>query len=215
MSLNTVDGKLYCFGGKSRSGKTASAVQLVKRIGVGCPVFVWDIEAQWCEIKGYTKVTSLNEFKRLLKNGTRKNIAFVDVSDDIVKTFELFCMCCWHYAQHIGPFVLVSEELADVEKSGKASPFWGRLLRRGLKRGVSIVAISQRWQEADKTALGNASFVYCFQQANVANDKYMAQAIGCPVEMISNLKIVEKKSYEYIEFDSGSKIFSKKVLKFS
>lgn len=153
MSLNSLDGKIYCFSGRSRSGKTARALQLVKEVGAGAPVLVWDVEAQWCQLKGFLKVTSMVQFKKLIMSGTRKNIAFVDVSGDLKAAFELFCMCCFHYAQHFGRCMVVAEELADVEQAGKASPFWGMLNRRCLKRGMSIVAISQRWQEADKPRL--------------------------------------------------------------
>ena len=57
----------------------------------------------------------------------------------------------------------------------KAPGNWGILVRRGLKRGISLYCISQRWSEADKTAFGNASDFVIFRQSSGDDVTYLAR----------------------------------------
>lgn len=184
--MKTVDGKIYIFSGASRTGKSAKAVQVVNALKAKA-VFVWDIEAQWCALPGYKKVTSLAELKKIVKEGRAGKFAFVYVGVDMQEGFNLFCACVFHYAQYFGECVCVSEELADVTTVAKAPQYWGMLVRRGLKRGLSIIAISQRWQEADKTAIGNASEMFIFTPSTMKDAAYIASTIGQAANEVSQL----------------------------
>lgn len=171
MTLATNDGQLVIVSGSSRCGKTAKTVRMVKPFNC---VFVWDIEAQWCNQAGFKKITSLAELKRIVTAGKAGRFAFVS-SGNIKAEFELFCKCVFHYGAFFGECAVVAEELADVTTTAKACESWGILCRRGLKRGISIFAISQRWAEADKTALGNATDFYLFRMASGSDIDYMSK----------------------------------------
>ena len=110
--------------------------------------------------------------------------------------------------RYIAPLVCIAEELADVTNASKAPGNWGILLRRGLKRGITIYAISQRWAEADKTAIGNASefIVFTSRGDDVA---YISKKTRIPETEIEALIPLE-----YIRFDPVTKEKSKKKLRF-
>jgi hypothetical protein len=82
------------------------------------------------------------------------------------------------------------------------------LLRRSLKRGMTIYAISQRWAEADKTAMGNASCYVLF--ASRGEDvNYISRKTLVPVN-----ELAELRALEYITFDPVTKEKRKEKLTF-
>jgi len=209
MTLATNDGQIRIYSGRSRSGKTAKC-HIDIEAGKFETVFVFDIEAQWCEIKGYKKITSLDEFKKICISGKKGKYALV-VNGDLKPQFEKFCMCVFHYASYFGRCAIVAEELADVTTTSKAPPWWGAVCRRILKRGAWVFAISQRWAEADKTAIGNAAFIYIFQPATMSDAKYLAEKVSMSESEIFNL---DYDGYEYIESNLGKRKNTLKSLPF-
>ncbi|HEY1022553.1 MAG TPA: hypothetical protein VGE06_09605 [Flavisolibacter sp.] len=195
----TQDGKIYIFSGKSRSGKTALAALLVKSLKIKT-VFAWDPEAQWCNVPGFVKVTSIQKMRDLVMAGKGGRYAYV-CNGDLKEGFEQLCAVAFHWAMFKGDgeSLFIAEELADVTTSAKAGPEWGKLVRRVLKRQMSIIAISQRWQEADKTAIGNASRAYIFKP--VPKDAaYVAGAFGLDVASVAALE-----QFHYIEWKDYGK----------
>jgi hypothetical protein len=191
----TQDGKIYIFSGKTRSGKTAKAVLLMQALKKRF-VIAWDPDAQWCELKGFKKITSIIQLREIVKAGKVGKYAFVS-NRDLKADFEKVCACVFHYAYFFGESLFIAEELADVTSSAKAGPEWGKVVRRGLKRGLSIVAISQRWQEADKTALDNASEAFLFSPATAKGAKYLHEMLGVPVTVITELQ-----RFQYVHYVS-------------
>lgn len=209
MSLLTTDGEIRIYSGRSRSGKTAKCLIDIEA-GKFDTVFVFDIEAQWHLIKGFKKVTSLAEFKRICISGKKGKYALV-LNGDLKPKFEDFCKCVFHYASYFGRCAIVAEELADVTTTSKAPPSWGAVCRRILKRGAWVFAISQRWAEADKTAIGNASKIYIFQPATLSDAKYLADKVNMNESDIFNL---DYDTYEYIEADLSKRKNTVKKLPF-
>ncbi len=205
MTLKTIDGKLCVISGSSRCGKTTKTVQLVARFKT---VFVWDIEAQWCNLKGYKKVSTMAELKRIVKDGRSGKWAYVS-NGNIKAEFELFCKCVYHYGLYFGECAVIAEELADVTTTAKAPESWGILCRRGLKRGISIYPISQRWAEADKTALGNATDFYLFRMSSGDDIKYMSKKTRASVDQLEALE-----SFEFIHYEVITKKATLQKLKF-
>lgn len=191
ISQSELDGKLVVIGGSSRCGKTAKTMRLVRPFKT---VFVWDIDAQWCKQKGYKKITSLVELKKIVKAGTRGRYAYVS-GGNFKAEFELFCQCVMYYGIFYGKCAVIPEELADVTSVAKAGDHWGMLVRRGLKRGISIFPISQRWAEADKTAFGNATEYYIFMQSSDDDARYMSKKTGVDLSRICALNKLEYLHY--------------------
>lgn len=185
--VQTNDGRLIVVSGASRSGKTAYVVRAVR---AEKRVIAWDIEAQWCNLPGWQKVTTRAELFKAVQRGGPAKIAYVTRAGDIRAEFDFFCGCSKYWGEFFGGCLVVAEELADVSSPSKAPGNWGMLQRRGLKRGITIYAISQRWAEADKTAIGNASEFVCFRA--VGDDvQYMARKTRIPVADLEALKPLE------------------------
>jgi len=209
MTLKTQDGQIFIYSGRSRSGKTAKCLMDIEAQKFDT-IFVNDIEAQWHEIKGFVKVTSLAEFKRICKSGKKGKYALV-VNGDLRHKFEQFCQCVFHYASYFGRCAIVAEELADCTTTGKAPPYWGAVCRKVLKRGAWVFAISQRWAEADKTCMGNAAKIYIFQPATLTDAKYLADKVNADVLQIFNL---DYDGYQYIESNLNKRVNALKNLPF-
>lgn len=169
--MKTQDGRLYVIAGASRSGKTAWTR---KQVGKAARAWAWDPEAQWCELPGWRKVTSRKELAALATKPGPQRVAFV-AGGDLKDAFDFWAAAVMYAGRHVEPLHAIAEELADVTTPSKAPGAWGILLRRGLKRGISLWCISQRWSEADKTAVGNASDFVIFRQSSGDDVRYLAR----------------------------------------
>lgn len=203
--MKTDDGRLIVIGGASRSGKTAYTSRKIKREK---RVMVWDIEGQFCELPGFQKVTTRAELFALVQQPGPAKLAYV-VGGDIVKEFDFFAACAMYWGRWHGGGVVVAEELADVTTPAKAPGNWGILLRRGLKRGITIFAISQRWAEADKTAIGNASEFVLFRLSSGDDVAYMARKTRVPAAELEGLKPLE-----FVRYDAATGSIERDRLRF-
>jgi hypothetical protein len=204
-SLKTVDGRLYVVSGASRCGKTT---QVSKEAGRANRVCAWDPEDQWAQLPGWRKVTTRQQLLDAMQTPGHVRVAYV-AGGDIKKEFDFWCGVVYYAGRYIAPIDAIAEELADVTTASKAPGNWGILLRRGLKRGINIYAISQRWAEADKTAIGNASEFLVFTSRGEDVD-YIARKTRLPVEVLDSLK-----PFEFIRFDPVTKEQMRGKVKFS
>lgn len=181
--MKTQDGRLYVIAGASRSGKTAWTR---KQTAKARRAWAWDPEAQWCELPGWRKVTTRRELLQLAQQGGPQRIAYV-AGGDLKGEFDFFAGAAMFAGRYNGGIDVIAEELADVTTPSKAPGNWGILLRRGLKRGISIWCISQRWSEADKTAVGNASDFVVFRQSSGDDVRYLSRKTRIPEDEINGL----------------------------
>lgn len=185
--MKTQDGRLYVIGGASRSGKTAwtrKATAKARR------VFAWDPEAQWCELPGWAKATTRAQLLAAVQRPGPQRIAYV-AGGKLAEEFDFWAGCVMYAGRYVAPLDAIAEELADVTTPSKAPGNWGILLRRGLKRGISLWCISQRWSEADKTAVGNASDFVVFRQSSGDDVAYLSRKTRIPLEQINGLAPLE------------------------
>ncbi|SOD41612.1 hypothetical protein [Nitrosovibrio sp. Nv4] len=182
--MKTNDGKLVVVSGASRSGKTAyvrKAVKGEKRI------MAWDPEDQWSRLPGWRRVTTVTELLRYAESPKNYKVGFV-ARGDLKEPFDAWAEAVFNAGVFVGPVVAIAEELSDVTTPSKAPGNWGVLLRRGLKRGIDIYAISQRWAEADKTAVGNASYFVLFRQSSGDDIRYLSRKTRVAESEIAGLK---------------------------
>lgn len=177
--MKTVDGRLYVISGASRSGKTAQTRNLVRK---SRRIFAWDPEDQWAQEPGWRKVTTRAQLLAAAKRPGPQRIAYV-AGGDLRAEFDFCCACVFFAGRHVEPVDYIAEELADVSTPAKAPPAWGILVRRGLKRGISIYAISQRWAEADKTAVGNATDFIVFRASSGDDEAYISRKAKVPLDL--------------------------------
>jgi hypothetical protein len=187
MTMHTEDGRLIVIGGSSRSGKTAwtkKAVARTRRIAA------WDPEDQWAQLPGWKKVTTRKALAEALTKKGPVKVAFV-AGGKLQEEFNFWAECVMYAGRYVEPLSCIAEELADVTTPGKAPEKWGILVRRGLKRGITIYAISQRWAEADKTAVGNASEFILFRQSSGDDIAYLAKKTRVTYEDLDGLEPLE------------------------
>lgn len=185
--MKTEDGRLYVIAGASRSGKTAwTRRQTARRRRV----LAWDPEDQWAQLPGWRKVTTRGDLLQAIQRPGPQRLAYV-AGGDLKAEFDFWAGCAMYAGRYVGPLDVIAEELADVTTPSKAPGNWGILLRRGLKRGITIWAISQRWSEADKTAVGNASDFVVFRQSSGDDVAYLARKTGIEVEALRGLVPLE------------------------
>lgn len=181
--MKTNDGRLYVIGGASRSGKTAwtrKATAKARR------AFAWDPEDQWAQLPGWRKVTTRAALLEASQRPGPQRVAYV-AGGKLAEEFDFWAGCVMYAGRYVEPLDAIAEELADVTTPSKAPGNWGILLRRGLKRGISLWCISQRWSEADKTAVGNASDFVVFRQSSGDDVAYLSRKTRIPLEQINGL----------------------------
>jgi hypothetical protein len=187
MTMQTEDGRLIVIGGASRSGKTAWTKKQVAKVQ---RIAAWDPEDQWAQLPGWTKVTTRKALAQALTKPGRLKVAYV-AGGKLVEEFNYWAECVMYSGRYVEPLSCIAEELADVTTPGKAPDKWGILVRRGLKRGITIYAISQRWAEADKTAVGNASEFVLFRQSSGDDITYLVRKARVPYEALDGLQQLE------------------------
>lgn len=201
--MKTDDGLLYVVSGASRCGKSTQVANMMRH---SRRAVAWDPEAQWCEQPGWRKVTTRKQLLDAIQTPGHMRIAYV-TGGDLKPEFDFICGCVMWAGRHVAPLDFVAEELADVTTPSKAPGNWGILVRRGLKRGINIYAISQRWAEADKTAMGNASQYIVF--ASRGEDvNYISRKTLLPMEELAALQ-----KFEFVMFDPVTKDKQRKKIR--
>lgn len=190
------NGELVVVTGASRSGKTTWVVHQVR---AARRVLVWDGAGDW-RGHGCEPIRSALELRERVRRPPRlERLAFIPPTITPAH-FDIFCRLAWIWIR-AARGVLIVEELADVTHPGKAPVAWGEIVRKGLRYGSSIYAISQRPSESDKTALGNASRVHCHRMQRAADCAYIAAELRVPVEEVDRLR-----PFEWIERDAWGRV---------
>jgi len=202
--MKTNDGRLVIVGGASRSGKT---VWTARAVAGDARILAWDPEDQWSELKGWQRVTSRAQLLAAAQKPGPCKAAYV-TGGDLAAEFNYWSGCVMYAGRYVGPLSAIAEELSDVTTTSKAPGNWGILLRRGLKRGITIYAISQRWQEADKTAVGNASEFVLFRQNGPETGVYLNRKTGV------NPDDIPCEDLEFIRYDPKKRTTTRDRLKF-
>lgn len=180
-AMETNDGELWVVCGSSRSGKT---VFVWTELAQYSRVLVWDIEGQYTG-PGWQRFTRQKALAdHLAKVGSRPaKIAYTGPPGD----FGFWADCAFVWGR-VAPSAIVAEEIADVTNPGKAPAQWGMLLRRILKHGSTVYAITQRPSESDKTAIGNATKIHVCRMTRAQDRRYMAAEIDVPVDALLELQ---------------------------
>lgn len=195
------DGRLVVVCGASRSGKTIWTRRQTERAP---RLLVWDSVGEWSDVGNCERITDLRELARRCAPPARsERLAFVGPITPAM--FDAFCRLAWVWVR-VAPGVLVIEELADVTSPGKAPPAWGEIVRKGLRYGPHIYALTQRPAESDKTVIGNASVIHCHRMARSMDRGYMARELDISQDQLDALKPLD-----FIERDATGRISSGRV----
>ncbi|MDF2185455.1 DUF87 domain-containing protein [Grimontia hollisae] len=137
--------------GTTGAGKSSHVKRVIDNAS---RVAVFDPDDEYSELKGFVRVDSARAFLDHLYRYPKGALKIAYVAEGSA-AFDFWCNAVFAW----GRCVAVAEEIADVTSPAKAPPAWGRLLRRGRKRAIKIMAVTQRPAEADKTALSQAAII--------------------------------------------------------
>jgi len=196
------DGALYVVTGATRTGKTTWVARRVERCR---RLLVWDAMGEWADQFHCHRVQSVFELAQAVKPGAPpRRLAFVTTVTP--ENFAAFCRLAWVFIRaDMGS--LVVEELADVTSPGKAPPYWGEIIRKGLRFGPDVYALTQRPSESDKTVMGNASVLHVHQMARDEDCRYMARELRVEPALIDGLL-----PYHWIERDRRTRELSNGIV---
>jgi hypothetical protein len=194
--MKVKSGEITAVIGASRGGKSQ---YVFKEIASEKRLLVWDVADEYpTTIKARTQRELINALKNTL--GKPGRISFVGRGKS---DFDFFCRVAqtWVLAQYqsANSCSLVFEETADVTNPTKAPENYGIILRRFLRYGVNIYAITQRPAESDKTAIGNASIIHCTRLKRENDRKSVANDSSIPLDELTALvSDREAGRFEYI-----------------
>jgi len=181
--------------GSSGSGKSEWVKRQIRRKR---RVIVWDPDGEY-DGQRFASVRELLQVARANPAGPgRYCLTSARLAD-----FDLWAKIAFAWAN----CVAVAEETADVTSPGKAPEGWGQLVRRGRKRGITVIGVTQRPAESDKTIMGNATLIHCGRLARDKDRRYMAQELDCPLDALPTepLEWVERRPGG--EFKTGKLFF--------
>lgn len=196
------DGCLTVVTGATRTGKTAWTSQQVSKAK---RLLVWDSVGEFSDKGLVQRITRPSDLAQALGSGAQR-IGYVAPCNAV--QFDFFCRAAWLWIKH-APGAIVVEELADVTGPSKAPPAWGELIRKGLRYGPDIYALTQRPAESDKTCFGNATVLHCHQMVRLQDRRYMASELDCDPELVDQLKPLQ-----WIERDRRSGSIKRGMVKF-
>jgi hypothetical protein len=133
--------------------------------------------------------------------GPRGSLVFVPSFDrtTAVRQFSFLCALAWTLASRAHPVRFVVDELSEFTTATEAPPEWRRLVKRGRKQGITILAAAQRPAEIDKTIWSNATLVRAGRLSFAADQAVIAAALDVEVDQVRTLG-----SLDYLQRDRNS-----------
>lgn len=207
------DGILTYVTGSMGSGKTS---WVKSKVRASPRLLAWDGKGiDWgprdgCQVVNLAQLRDIVTTARV--NGRMRLSVRVPVSR---KNFAAFCKLAWAWGR-LRPGDIVIDEIADVTTPAKAPEEWGEIARKGRAFGINTYVTTQRPQECDKTAQGNAMVYHCGLMADADDQAYVARRLLGG--MVSAQEVAKLRQLEFIERDvrelsirRGKVAFSKPV----
>ncbi|MBY7884077.1 DUF87 domain-containing protein [Vibrio fluvialis] len=173
--------------GASGSGKSYYVKQIVKGWK---RALIWDPDDEYGEVPGVITARTTSEVTKLMERKEvriRYVVPAATEKSTLEKCFNFVSLAAFIW----GNCLLIGEEIADVTTPSKAAGGWGTALRRGRKRGVKVVGVSQRPAECDKTLFTQARHIRTGRLDGEGDKKRLADTLGVPVEWVKQLGPLE------------------------
>ncbi|WP_462172010.1 ATP-binding protein [Pseudoalteromonas xiamenensis] len=177
--------------GASGSGKSAF---LREKIDFKQPrIIAWDPEEDY----QLPRIRSIKAFLALAKKTGFGPIRVAVTVQPNEENFERWAGIVFELCHAAAPMTILADEIADVTRVSKASPYWGQLCRKVRKYAGRLCAITQRPQEADKTIMNQVEYTWCGALKTQASAKYMAAEMGISVQELQDIKNIPRKQIQY------------------
>ncbi|WIE05922.1 helicase HerA domain-containing protein [Vibrio fluvialis] len=172
--------------GASGSGKSYYVKQIVKGWK---RALIWDPDDEYGEVPSVQLARSPSQVLELMKRKAVR-IRYVPATIDrklLEKCFDFISLAAFIW----GNCLYVGEEIADVTTPSKAAGGWGTVLRRGRKRGVKVVGVSQRPAECDKTLFTQARHIRTGRLDGEGDMQRLATTLRVPLAWVQQLGPLE------------------------
>lgn len=179
--------------GRRRSGKSAWVKLYIAKHR---RLLVWDYTGEYGrECPDIQQITDRPKLIAALMSSGRRGAARLAFFPRDPSHFDWFCRAALAW----GNCTVVVEELASVTTAGKAPRGWGDVIRLSAHAQLTVVGITQRPAEIDKTIVGNASLIHYCPLARAQDVVYMAKEMRLPAEKLDGLPLLH-----WIERDTGT-----------
>lgn len=192
--------------GASGSGKSYYVKQIVKK---WARALIWDPDNEYGEIPNIRTARTPAEVMQYINSGGNVRVRYVPLTIDrktLEKCFDFISLAAFIW----GNCLYVGEEIADVTTPSKGVGGWGTVLRRGRKRGVKVIGVSQRPAECDKTLFTQARYIRTGRLDGEGDKARLANTLGVPLEWVKQLGNLEFLS---VDRTTGELIAGKKAQK--
>lgn len=174
--------------GATGSGKSTRVKADIDRLKLK-RLMVWD----WMrEYDDYPAFTSVEQLARHVSAQPEFAVRILPSYDKKTREaqFDLFC----RLAMAVGNMGILCEELSQVVRSNGGGAGWTQVLTAGRHKGLHVYGTSQRPALVDKTALSQATRLYCGNLELPDDVEIMGKMLGVPPAEIQALG-----PWDYIE----------------
>lgn len=173
--------------GRTRTGKTYFARKLIAKFK---KFIVYDPDLEYFDLGKI--VTSLQDFKEAIKKHSK-----VIYQPRSYQQEEFIDLCTFIF-NNLSNLVFVVDEVADLAPNNAIPSAYSMIMRRGAKRGIGSIALTQRVALVDKTIIAQADHLISFQQFLDNDINKLIENIGAGAEKVRYLE-----KYHYLYFHDG------------
>lgn len=198
------NGDIELIVGRTRSGKTC---YVRRRLDEATRVIVWDPKDEYGDLIG-NKLTNGADVLAMVNGDAPAKVRFVPTGDEPV-LFQRLCSAAIVLAfDHGRPLTFVAEELSQVTPPGKAPRSWGKLLRQGRGKGVTVLGVTQRPQESDKTIVSNQNIIHCCALGRADDRRYMEKEMDLPAGALDRLEATSTHG-DFVHLEDRAPVFGR------
>lgn len=174
--------------GATGSGKSTRVKADIERLGLR-RLMVWDWMREYDE---YPAFTSMDQLARHVAACPEFAVRFLPSYDKKTREaqFDLFC----RLAMAVGDMGILCEELSQVVRANGGGAGWTQVLTAGRHKGLHVYGTSQRPALVDKTALSQATRLYCGNLELPDDVEIMGKMLG-----VAPAEIQALGPWDYIE----------------
>lgn len=192
--------EIFVVTGSSGSGKSSI---VKKRLARHKRAIIFDPDDEYGKEKGVCTATSVSDLVDKIE-ATKGGAMKIRI---VARTPQAFGAVC-NIAFAWGNCLFIAEELAGENRTtpSKAPPDWHKIVSRGRKRGITVIGVTQRIAESDKTIIGNASHIFAGRMTRSADRKLIAREIDLPDFTLAGLRdlqfiVADMRSHERFKLD--------------
>lgn len=152
-------------------------------------LLVWDPEGDLADLGQHVPAGQLGQLVQLTAADRYRVVYSPPFGRKLAeRAFNTFCRLAFKRADEGRAPLLLVDELSTVVHAGSAPEYWTACVSRGRKRGMIIMAASQRPARIDKDFWSQATRIRCTALGYEADQRAMASALAVPLDQVQRLQ---------------------------